>query len=225
MDESLKLHILTECRVLISNTPDLRNDPFWRSWLTESQGIPSQIDDMLNAIFGDEEVIEFLEQSNQDGHGEVTFDFHELVKDVPGNFIGAKSYLGFQALTPEDVETKGTGGGFMAGLNDLNYNKETGLLDGVRIYIKYPATYKVLQVKTLGLKSTLSHELLHAYEDYCRRKGSDNGSSLGRAARLRKYRSAKGVNDSEMLKVFDRCQLILFFIVGFIYISAVDEFV
>lgn len=181
--ENLDLEILLEGRNLVKERPELKQDIFWKHWLMESQGIPSQLDEMIEAILMDSILTDIFNNYNGTEPRRAAIQISGKVKDVPGNFIGENSFLKF-IVTPEDRET-----GYVKS-GKLKYNEETGLLDNVEIFVQLSAPYRLRpEILKAKLRSTLSHELVHVYEDYCRQKGGKD--SLATSLQQRNYRSVE----------------------------------
>lgn len=139
------------------------------SWLKEEQGLPSQIMEMVDRICSSSTLERFWKQSKGEKKSFIVFDMYGSTKDVERNFIGPKSYLRLSILDPEKYPVFG---GAYTGV-DSKYNEidpETGLLKGAEITLRLGiSTDKPFRALQAQLRSPLTHELIHIYEDYNRR--------------------------------------------------------
>ena len=155
---------------LLQEQSEGRQDLILESWINEEQGLPSQIVDMVDKILSSS----LLERTWSHVGPEtqhITFDMYPLVKDVRRNFIGPNSMLRLTIYNPDDDISKKKGyNGAYTGSDDSELDPETGTLSGANINFRFPfpRNNSIEQLRWF-LRSPLSHELIHVYEDYNRR--------------------------------------------------------
>lgn len=178
---------LTDIKIECKYLTEGKVNPYLNSWLSEGQGLPSQIDAMLQKIFENS----FIERSYKDWQNSTiypavcTFDMYSRVKDVERNFIGPDSTLRIKFLRG-DTDCGGAYEGAVSG----EYNQATGLLEKAKVNLDCYASSQVpWSVVQRLLKTSLAHELTHAFEDYNRR--SMGGTSLGKVVGNRGYQGGK----------------------------------
>lgn len=157
-----------------------------KAWLAEGQGIPDQLENMLEAILSNSIIERRYGEWQKDPTITyiVRFDMYPLVKDIKRNFIGPGSILTIKFYkSSSSPDVNGVYGGDK---EDPKFNQETGLLEIADISLRcetYPQTsFEVVQKQ---LRSCLSHELVHAFEDYNRQ--CQGGRSLMQALGDRSY--------------------------------------
>lgn len=187
-------HIRLECKILEEGRQNYT--PFMKAWLAEGQGIPDQLENMLEAILSNSIIERRYGEWQKDPTITyvVRFDMYPLVKDIKRNFIGPGSILTIKfSKSSGDPDAGGVYGGDR---EDPSFNRETGLLENAEISLRcstYPQiSFEVVQKR---LRSSLSHELVHAFEDFNRQ--STGGRSLMQALSDRSYPGGPEGEDRE----------------------------
>lgn len=169
MDEIFS-HILLEAKM-----QHLDSNPMMKSLLREFQGVPDQLEPMLDAILATPKIAEYWEEDGAEENYDtftVEFDMYPQVKGIDKNFLGPESYL---RIVVEDAylaafkgKRPGIKGGYVGEIPVLD--REAGLLKYACIEIKAIVDKSEGLEKVLGaIRPTLAHELLHVYEDFNRR--------------------------------------------------------
>lgn len=178
---------LTDIKIECKYLTEGKVNPFLNSWLNEGQGLPSQLDAMLQKIF-ESSVIErtYQEWQKAPAYPAVcTFDMYSCTKGVERNFIGPGSLVRIKFLRGQ-LDCGGEYEGAVSG----RYNQETGLLEKAKINLEcYSYSTTAWQEIQRIIKTCLAHELTHAFEDFNRR--SMGGKNLGKVIGNRGYRSVR----------------------------------
>lgn len=185
-------HIKLECQFLAEK--QARPNPFLKTWLSEGQGIPDQLDNMLRAIL----TAPVLQKTFQSWLRKPTedqvckFDMYGRTKDVKRNFIGPDSYLVVRV-------TKSRNGvpdceGVYEGSGKSRFNRESGLLENAGASFTFEATEDLdLGQMLVYFKYTLAHELVHAFEDFNRQ--CEGKPDLNTTLANRRYKSVEDEKD------------------------------
>lgn len=180
--ESFLNHIKVECKALEEGR---RSNPFVKAWLAEGQGAPDQLDQMLQAILSSSFLKWTYENWTKDSQTPASckFDMYPFTKNIERNFIGPKSYLVVEfSRSPYAPETSGR----YRGAATSRFNKDTGLLDEAIVIVDCVTHPHCSYLQVLkSIRVSLSHELIHAFEDFNRQ--CIGGRSLGLALADRKY--------------------------------------
>ena len=186
---------LTDIKIELKYLTEGKTNPYLTAFVNEGQGLPSQLDAMLEKIFESSLIQRTYEEWQKSSVYPATcvFDMYNCTKDVKRNFIGPGSYLTIKFMRGET-----DCGGEYEGAVSGEYNKKTGLLDKAKINLEcYANKTTVWSHVEYLLKTSTAHELTHAFEDFNRR--SMGGLSLGKVVGNRGYqggaKSIEGVSE------------------------------
>lgn len=187
--ESFINHIKVEIKALGKD-----KNPLVKAWLNESQGIPSQMDSMLQALVTDNPYLKKnyrMWQENPSIPATCRFDMYSCTKDIKRNYLGPKSML--TVRFSRKSYRPHTGGTYVGAITSA-FNRDSGLLDKASINLQCDThpSYPFEEVQE-ALRITLAHELLHAFEDFNRQ--CLGVRSLQQALSDRNYSSADDQED------------------------------
>lgn len=185
--ENFLAHILLECKD--QERDYVKVNPFLKNLLAESNGVPDQLEDMVQALLADPE-IEKTYKKWQKAPREVascSLEMYPRVKDIKRNYIGPGGMLNVEFNFTGYVEPRCRG--LYLGVNTAQLQAETGLLEDASILLQCKCSNHTpfFRVKA-KLELALSHELVHAFEDFNRQC---LGSSLKQALISRDYKPVK----------------------------------
>ena len=180
---------LTDIRIECKYLAEGQLNPYMQAWINEGQGIPNQLDTMLEQILSNNLIQKTFEEWVKDPSlpRVCSFDMCTRTAVVDGNFLGPGSTLSIKFLQKEkdrDTDISGYYGGVVPG----RFNKSTGLLDGAKVHLTcHTDPQDSFKRVRQFIKTGLAHELTHVFEDFNRR--CTGVSSLSKALRDRDYQN------------------------------------
>lgn len=188
---------------LLTEDSRVGNNPFVKTWLAESRGIPSQLDEMIDKILAApvwEKAYKIFQEQEGKGVVKVSFDMWRVTKDVDRNFLGPGSYLELYFRQTDWTRRPNCYGAY-SGAVTAKWNKEACYLEDATIVLQCATApnFDIGVIKRYA-RGILAHELVHAYEDFNRR--ALNTKTLTRALADRNYTSPNEDPNMDVVNMF-----------------------